>query len=277
MKGRQGWGAVSITIVITTFNRDNIVDHAIRSAIVWADRIGCDIVVVDDGSTDHSIACLQRRFADEVSKGILTCVRHPENLGVTAAKNTGFERAGGDWVIFLDSDDLLLADAAEPVHGLLDSEQDSPIVFFRCVDQDARLVGRPFEAVQILSLARYGRHTSYGEALVAVNKKRVKFPPFDADLRGYEGLGCARLIKQFGPALLSPVVARCYRRTGRDRLSSPRGFLARAHLLAIGHVRYVRLVGEVLSRSQRLSLWAKALVYAVVGGACRPWRGGFHA
>lgn len=268
---------MSITIVITTFNRGMVVDDAIRSAIVWADRIGCDIVVVDDGSTDHSIEHLQQRFAAEVSQGILTCVRHTENLGVTAAKNTGFERAGGGWVIFLDSDDVLLADAAGPVQRLLDGEPDNPIVFFRCVDQDGRFVGRNFDAVQTLSLARYARHTSYGEALVAVNKKRVKFPPFDADLRGYEGLGCARLIKQFGPALLSPIVARCYRRTGQDRLSSPRGFLARAHLLAVGHVRYVRLVGEALSGGQRLSLWAKAFVYAMIGGACRPWRGGFYA
>lgn len=264
-----------ITVVVTTFNRRELTGEAIRSAIEWVDRIGCDIVVVDDGSTDGSIEFLQRHFVSEQANGILSFVRHPENLGVTAAKNTGFECARGDWVVFLDSDDLLIADAAEPVKRSLDEAKDNPIVFFRCRDQDGRFVGQAFEETQTLSLQRYGRYTSYGEVLIAINKALVENPPFDADLRGYEGLGCARLIRRFGPALLSPIVARCYRRTGRDRLSAPRGFLARAHLLALGHRRYVRLLDGALSRGRKLSLEMKAVLYAAVGRAYRAMAGRF--
>ena len=44
-------------------------------------------------------------------------------------------------------------------------------------------------------------------------------------------------------------------------------FLARAHLLAIGHRRYARLLGDALSPGRRVSLWLKAVLYAVVGRA----------
>lgn len=269
----QGLEPVSITIVVTTFNRRELATEAIRSAIEWVDRIGCDILVVDDGSTDGSIEFFEREFASELSSKIVTCERHSENSGVTAAKNTGFEHARGDWVVFLDSDDLLIADATQPVQRSLDEARDNPIVFFRCVDQDDRFVGHRFDETQVLSLARYGRDSSYGEVLVAINKALVKQAPFDADLRGYEGLGCARLIKRFGPALLSPIIARRYRRTGRDRLSAPRGFLARAHLMAIGHRRYVSLLDDALSRGRKLSLEIKAALYAVVGRAYRAMAG----
>ena len=265
-----------ITVVVTTFDRRELVGQAIRSAIEWVDRIGCNIVVVDDGSTDGTIEFLQRQFVSDLASGVLACVRHSQNLGVTAARNTGFEHARGAWVVFLDSDDTLISDAAGPVRHSLDAAHNSPIMFFRCVDQDGRFVGHRFDETQALSLARYGRDTSYGEALVAVNKALVRTPPFDADLRGYEGLGCARLIKRFGPALLSPVVARRYRRAGADRLSAPRGFLARAHLLAIGHRRYARLLGDTLSPGRRVSLWLKAVLYAMVGRAYLMWRGARH-
>jgi glycosyltransferase involved in cell wall biosynthesis len=256
---------VSFTIVVTVYNRSDIVCEAIGSAIEWASRIGCDIVVVDDGSTDRSLDCIKLMFADEISRGLLSCVGHPRNLGVTAAKNTGFKAAGGNWVIFLDSDDILIPDAAEPVLRALDESQSRPIVFFRCMGQDGRLVGRHFADVQHLTLERYGRYSSHGEALVAINKAMVGVAPFDEDLRGYEGLGCARIIKRYGAALLYPIVARCYRRSRPDRLSAPRGFFARAHLLGIGHVRYIGVLDDHLSIGQRFLLWVKALVYMAIG------------
>lgn len=230
-------------------------------------------MLVDDGSTDQTLAQVRQEFGGEIADQSLQCVPHPDNRGVTAAKNTGFQSARGDWVIFLDSDDTLITDTANAMQKILSEQTKSPIVFFRCVDHNGNFVGRQFDGIQELTLERYGQFSSYGEALVAVNKTLVHSAPFDADLRGYEGLGCARMIKQFGPAILSPIVARRYNRSRADRLSTSFGILRRAELLARGHLRFVSLFGDSLSIEHRLSLRVKALLYYVMGTLYRMiWR-----
>ncbi len=262
-----------LTVIVTTFNRADIVGVSVRSALEFVHRIGGNIVLVDDGSSDQTFAQVRREFGGEIADQSLQCISHPINRGTTAAKNTGFQHSRGDWVIFLDSDDTLIADSAEPMQKVLNQQTKTPVVFFRCVDHNGDFVGLPFDDVQELSLRRYGQFSSYGEALVAMNKTLVQSAPFDDDLLGYEGLGCARMIKKFGPALLSPIVARIYNRSRTDRLSTPLGMLRRAELLARGHLRFVELLGDSLTFNQRFNLRAKAALYYGVGTLFRMiWR-----
>ena len=254
-----------ITVAITTFNRGDIVEKAIRSALSFATMAGGRVVVVDDCSTDGTDSLVPRLFGEQVSSGLLTFARHDKNQGVTAAKNTAFELADAGWVIFLDSDDELITGASDAIRQCLLAHRDRPVVFFRCVNETGAFVGRRFDQSQDMPLTRYLAHTSYGEALVTVNKGIDQEPPFDADLRGYEGLGCAKLIKKHGPALLSDIVARRYNRSRRDRLSLPAGVLRRAPLLAIGHLRYITICGRNMSLYQRTALRIKAMIYRIIG------------
>jgi glycosyltransferase involved in cell wall biosynthesis len=223
------------------------------------------VVLVDDGSTDGTKAAITRDFHSAISDRTLTYFRHKNNLGVTAAKNTAFVQSPAGWVLFLDSDDELFLESAPAVAAVLSEHKDGALVFFRCVDQIGSFVGHRFDVPQRLSLRRYTTHTSYGEALVAINKAVAPEPPFDADLHGYEGIGCARLIKQFGPALLATVVARRYDRSRKDRLSGFIGTLKRARRLARGHLRYISICGNEMRPATRLALRIKALVYFSIG------------
>ena len=250
-----------ITVAITTFNRSDIVGRAVRSALAFTATIGGKVVLVDDGSTDDTQTVIKRDFHFDLSIGTLTYFRHETNLGVTAAKNTAFKLSSAGWILFLDSDDEFIQETAPDVHGVLTDHKDEALVFFRCVDQTGRLVGHRFTIPQRLSLPRYTAHTSYGEALVTINKAVVTSPPFDADLRGYEGIGCARLIKLFGPALLSTVTARRYDRSRSDRLCGFHGMLERAGHLARGHSRYISLFGNDMRPTTRLAMRIKTLVY----------------
>ncbi len=255
----------AISVAISTFNRIEIVPVAVRSALEFVAPFGGDVVVVDDGSSDETGSILNEKFSTAISDGLLRVVRHDTNQGVTAAKNTGFSAARGDWVLFLDSDDTLLADASDKVAATLAGHPETPLVFFRCVDEAGHFVGHQFELDQSLVLRRYLEHTSYGEALVAVNKRMVRNPPFDADLRGYEGLGCARIIKEHGAALLSTVVARRYDRSRNDRLSAARGFLSRMRLIGQGHFRLIATFWQDMSILSVLAILCKAVMYNLGG------------
>lgn len=92
-----------VTVVIPVFNRAGMVAEAVESCLAQ-DWRPLEVVVVDDGSTDDPAAALHR-FGDQVR------VLRQVNGGVSRARNTGIAAARGDFVHFLDSDNLLLPDA----------------------------------------------------------------------------------------------------------------------------------------------------------------------
>jgi glycosyltransferase involved in cell wall biosynthesis len=90
-----------ISIVIPTFNRGYILARALRS-VCEQTYTQYEIVVVDDGSTDDT-----QDVVAAVTQTEVRYLRHPRNLGVAAAANTGVRAATGDFLAFMGSDDVL--------------------------------------------------------------------------------------------------------------------------------------------------------------------------
>lgn len=256
------------TTVITTYNRAHCVGRAIHSALS-ALPFG-EIVVVDDASQDGTLASLQKQFETDLLTGRIKIVTLERNVGVTGAKNAGYKHATGDWVIFLDSDDEYILSVGKLMIDQLDAASNKPVIFFRCRDQVGKFVGeREGEEID-LDLTTYLHNTSFGEALTAVNKRMVSFMlPYPSELRGYEGLGCCRMIKKFGPAILSKVVARIYYTDGHDRLSISKGLFNRMPLLAKGHWIMFKEFWGAMRLSKSIGYLAKAIAYYVLGNVYR--------
>ena len=85
-------------MVVTTYNQDSYVPATIRSVLAQTFR-DYELIVVDDGSTDGTVAQL-RTFGNR-----LRLVQQP-NQGVAASRNTGIRHARGTFVAFLDGDDI---------------------------------------------------------------------------------------------------------------------------------------------------------------------------
>ena len=64
-----------------------------------------EIIVVDDASSLHPAELLRRPFAAECNSGLLKLITLSQNRGPSAARNTGWDAATGDFVAFLDADD----------------------------------------------------------------------------------------------------------------------------------------------------------------------------
>lgn len=254
-----------LSIVITSYNRCNDVCNAIDSVTEAFKAVDFEIVLVDDESQDGTIEYLKERFESLIAQKVLKLFRNERNLGVTGTKNQGFTMSKGDWTIFLDSDDLIVPTAGKDMYTCLEKYNEHPIIFFRCVDQDGAFVGKRFESDQVLDIKTYLKHTSYGEALTAVNHQLVKEPPYVTELRGYEGVGCSRIIVNYGEAILSKIIGRVYITESSDRLSSKKGFLKRTTLLAKGNMMMIREFGAYMSLSDKLMILAKTIIYYVVG------------
>jgi glycosyltransferase involved in cell wall biosynthesis len=89
-----------VSVIIPAYNRAHLIGRAIASVLAQSHQ-NIEIIVVDDASTDDLSATLA-----EADSRQLRCITHPRNRGAAAARNTGIAAASGEFVAFLDSDDV---------------------------------------------------------------------------------------------------------------------------------------------------------------------------
>ena len=94
----------AVSVIIPTYNRGHLVGEAIQSVLNQDIRdCSLEIIVVDDGSVDNT-----REVVAQFGKDVRYI--YQDNQGAGAARNRGLEVASGEWLAFLDSDDLWLPD-----------------------------------------------------------------------------------------------------------------------------------------------------------------------
>lgn len=98
---------MNISVIIPTYNRENLIEKCIKSVLEQTYQ-PTEIIVVDDGSTDKTIDVINK-----MSSPIIRVIIGGKNRGAQAARNIGIREAGGDWIAFLDSDDVWLPDKLE--------------------------------------------------------------------------------------------------------------------------------------------------------------------
>jgi glycosyltransferase involved in cell wall biosynthesis len=94
-----------VSVIIPTYNFASFLPKAIDSCLNQTYQ-NLEIIVVDDGSTDHTREVVQG-FKDKI------IYIYQDNQGVSAARNTGLELATGDFITFLDADDYLTEDSIQ--------------------------------------------------------------------------------------------------------------------------------------------------------------------
>jgi glycosyltransferase involved in cell wall biosynthesis len=89
-----------VTVIIPCYNNADFIADAVNS-VLQQDYPRIEVIVIDDGSTDSSVAVLQQ-FEDRIR------LIRQANQGPAAARNTGLKAATGDYIAFNDADDIWL-------------------------------------------------------------------------------------------------------------------------------------------------------------------------
>ena len=108
--------SVKVSVIMPAYNSEVYIRESIDSVLAqtFADF---ELIVVDDGSTDTTAA-----IAESYSDSRIRLIRQP-NRGVSVARNTGLEASQGQFITFLDSDDLYYPDFLKTLHRLIQSNQ----------------------------------------------------------------------------------------------------------------------------------------------------------
>jgi glycosyltransferase involved in cell wall biosynthesis len=95
---------VKISVVCPTYNSAKFIEGTLET-VVTQSRLPDEVVISDDGSSDDTLAVVER-FAAERGAGIVWRILRNAHHGPGATRNAGISAAGSDWIAFLDSDDL---------------------------------------------------------------------------------------------------------------------------------------------------------------------------
>jgi hypothetical protein len=99
-----------VSVIINNYNYGRFLEGSIECALDQSYE-KTEVIVVDDGSTDHS-----RQVLSAYGGRIITVLK--DNGGQASALNAGFARSRGEIVIFLDADDMLLPSTAQRIAGV---------------------------------------------------------------------------------------------------------------------------------------------------------------
>lgn len=111
------------SIIVPVYNAEKYLESCIDSVLSQSSDKTYEVILVDDGSTDHSPE-LCDRYAKQSSN---VRVIHQANQGVSAARNAGIAASRGEYILFLDSDDLWRADLLKEVSAVLTKTPDMVI------------------------------------------------------------------------------------------------------------------------------------------------------
>jgi glycosyltransferase involved in cell wall biosynthesis len=114
-------GSSGISVVIPYYNRERYIDETVRSVLAQTLK-PLEIILVNDCSRESS-----RKFLDRY-RDVCTIIDLPVNVGLAGSRNAGIQHAQGEFVAFLDDDDLWLPQKLEVQRRYLDEHPECAIV-----------------------------------------------------------------------------------------------------------------------------------------------------
>lgn len=150
------------SVVITSFNYAEYLPAAIASVLAQTDR-DFELLIVDDGSTDGSLA-LARSYSDSDPRVRVLVQPHS---GPGAARNTGMQEARGRYIAFLDADDIWVRDKLAAQCELLDRRPGTGLVYtrFGVIDADGRVNSRGYSWLTAKPSGAILRHLLEGNVI----------------------------------------------------------------------------------------------------------------
>ncbi len=181
-----------LTVVIPVFNREDIVGATLES--LERQGLKCPVVLVDNNSTDGTSKVLEHWARKQNKAGWDITVVKETTAGAAAARNRGLQEADTPWVMFFDSDDMMLDGHLKRVHEAIVRYPDNDIIGWDVAVRrlDGSSATRDFADKDIMfrnifnaifSTQRYAVRTDFFRKAGAWNAKVLGWDDYETGMR----------------------------------------------------------------------------------------------
>ena len=232
---------VLISIVIPVFKTYGFLERLVRSVECQSLQFSVELIFIDDTPVSER-QNLQELIESFDSKIPLVSYNNSKNMGVTFSRNKGYFKSRGEYVFFLDSDDVLLKNGLGIIASKL-KDFDCSIYLFRVLNSSGGLNGAIAKNEKVYSGITCVADTyGVGECFVGV-KKHGNVKPFIGSYRGHELAGLSRFISKVDikSLYLGKEAVRMYLQDNEHSLSKGHMFTARLNQIVKGHLYLAKL------------------------------------
>lgn len=167
-----------ISIVMPAYNCEKYISEAIESVLK---QTYCDweLLIVDDCSADGT-ARIAEQFAENDSR--IKLIKQPQNGGVARARNTGVAMAKGEYIAFLDSDDMWCEDKLEK-QIKLQEESGAAVIYssYDFIDEDGNMILKPYIVPPKTDYSKMLHSNVVGCSTLLADTQILKKHPFSTD------------------------------------------------------------------------------------------------
>lgn len=187
-------GEIKISIITPVYNRADCIGRCIES-VISQNHPNLEMCIVNDGSSDDTDIIVSAYSAKYPA---IHYHKFEKNRGVNAARNWGITHSTGHFILFLDSDDLLVEEALGRIVACIENHPEHKHFLFM---QDDRVFQyKKFNIMKdretVLSYPDFLLNKVYGDFAHVMQADLLKKFPFDESLRIYEGLNFLRIYKE---------------------------------------------------------------------------------
>lgn len=271
------------SVVTPTYNRKCGVCSAVESLMLQTFG-DFELIVADDGSTDGTVELLKKKYVREVASGKIRILELGHG-GVCAARNAALKAARGEWIAYLDSDNIVSADFLQTFADGIKSHPDAKCFYAALMRKSDKFVlDRPFDRQRLLR----GNYIDIG--VYCHHRDLIKeFGLFDSSVMGIEDWDLVvRHSGKYTPVRLGRVVLAYSDDPDDERLSRKSGMLAGSYEMFRKKHEPDALPSdadvEVIRKSWFFdSEWYRAEYGKIIAGAdpavhylARGWKNGLH-
>jgi len=157
-----------ISVIIPAYNAEKYLCESVNSALQQTHR-DIEIIIIDDKSSDNTLS-IASSLADHDRR--VKILSNPQNLGVANARNAGIAAATGDYIAFLDADDIWVPDKLAKQLNKLESEKlDLCYTAYGFIDAEGNPFGKLYRVPEKISFAELLKENVIGCSTVLFRRK----------------------------------------------------------------------------------------------------------
>ena len=255
------------SFIIPSYKRADIICEALESIRLEQKRTGfiVEVLVADDGSEDNT----KKLINEWVNQHAINWVHYdylPIRSGVCAARNNGVNRAQGELLVFLDSDDQLLPGSLAHIKQRFEERPQIDIYYGAIKMKSGSMGFLPDEVLQscLLNFEAFISIHGKGEYLHVCRRSIIdeQAMRFRDDVNGFESILWMRALLSGAKLWIDPRPVRLYDDLRLDRLCHPLNLAKDSSRLAYGFRVYFEEFGRIIKQTQP-NYWSYLLLRVV--------------